>query len=279
MFPSHYEYWHRNRISRVLSGYRGEVWFILLLAIQVFPSSAKAGYIAQDFRQGASKQNRVKLEDASGFQAHNSVPQTPEPISPKSEPARSVVHADVKTGRLVRITITIPSLTVSTDAPGVVEMIDRIAAEEGVEAPLVHSVVGAESNYNPRAISPKGAAGIMQLEPVTARRFGVSNSFDAEENIRGGVKYLKFLLDYYQGDYTKTVAAYNAGEQAVDRYRGTPPYRETRDYVAQVAKNLQSARAKKAANAPVSRPPNAAETYRPIRTSVGSDGKNYYHTE
>jgi len=118
----------------------------------------------------------------------------------------------------------------------------------------------------------------MQLEPATARRFGVSNSFDPEENARGGVKYLKFLLDYYQGDYTKAVAAYNAGEKAVDRYRGTPPYAETRNYVARVSNNLRSPREKASRNTGSKVTAATGETYRPIQASVGSDGRIYYRT-
>ena len=104
-------------------------------------------------------------------------------------------------------------------------MIDRIADEQGVESHLVHSVIRAESNYNANAVSPKGAQGIMQLIPATARRFGVSDAFDVSDNIQGGVRYLRFLLDYYQGDYPKAIAAYNAGEAAVDKYNGIPPLR------------------------------------------------------
>ncbi len=86
----------------------------------------------------------------------------------------------------------------------------------------MHSVIRAESNYNPAAVSPKGAQGLMQLIPSTARRFGVTDTFDAAENIEGGVRYLRFLLDYYHDDYTKSIAAYNAGEAAVDKYKGVP---------------------------------------------------------
>ncbi len=100
-------------------------------------------------------------------------------------------------------------------------------------------MIRAESNYNPDAVSPKGALGLMQLIPSTARRFGVSNPFDVRENIEGGVRYLRFLLDYYQGDYPKAIAAYNAGEAAVDKYHGIPPYAETQNYVHRVAKNLE----------------------------------------
>lgn len=126
--------------------------------------------------------------------------------------------------------------------PELEKMVDRIAVEQGVESPLVHSVIRAESNYNPNAVSPKGALGIMQLIPATARRFGVSNPFDVAENIQGGVRYLRFLLDYYQGDYPKAIAAYNAGERAVDKYHGVPPYIETQTYVRRVAKGLELSR-------------------------------------
>jgi soluble lytic murein transglycosylase-like protein len=163
------------------------------------------------------------------------------------------------------------------------KMVDRISGEQGVESPLVHSVIRAESNYNPNAVSPKGALGLMQLIPATARRFGVSNAFDAQENIQGGVRYLRFLLDYYRGDYAKAIAAYNAGEAAVDKYHGIPPYAETRSYVSRVARNLKVARQ----NRVDSTPPAAArlatetaklETSRPIQASVGSDGRIYYRT-
>lgn len=201
----------------------------------------------------------------------------------------AVVNADARTGRLVRSIVMEPKMIRSKPVPSQAQaqmsdihaMIDRIAGENGVENSLVHSVIRAESAYNPNAVSPKGAQGLMQLIPSTARRFGVSDTFDPAENILGGVRYLRFLLDYYQGDYTKTVAAYNAGEGAVDRYKGIPPYPETRNYVYQVAKNLKTARESSAAAATVSPapvPPTEGETSRPIQASVGSDGRIYYRT-
>ncbi len=156
-------------------------------------------------------------------------------------------------------------------------MVDRIANEEGVEAPLVHSVIQAESNYDASAVSAKGAQGIMQLIPSTARRFGVGNTFNAEENIQGGVKYLKFLLGYYHGDYTKAIAAYNSGEGAVDKYKGVPPYAETQGYVRTVARHLTAERQKNAKQATPAQPEDETP-HHPIQASIGADGRVYYST-
>jgi len=197
---------------------------------------------------------------------------------------RSVVRVDEKTGHLVRSVVRPPgSPALPPESTELIRMINRIAAEEGVEDSLVHSVIRAESNYNPFAVSPKGAQGMMQLIPSTARRFGVTNAFDAHDNVLGGVKYLKFLLDYYQNDYVRAIAAYNAGEMAVDKFQGVPPFTETRNYVLRVAANLKSARARRQAPTKIAASPAAVvsykeETYRRIETSVGSDGRVYYRT-
>jgi hypothetical protein len=202
----------------------------------------------------------------------------------------TVVRADIKTGRLVRSIVLQPQVVAIQNKvpdrapvadPDLRSMIDRIADEQGVESHLVHSVIRAESNYNPAAVSPKGAQGIMQLIPSTARRFGVSNTFDAKENIQGGVRYLRFLLEYYQGDYAKAIAAYNAGESAVDKYNGVPPFAETQNYVYQVARNLKAARQaapKTMAIIKETTVNNESETPRPIQASTGSDGRIYYRT-
>ncbi len=109
------------------------------------------------------------------------------------------------------------------------------AREFGVEEAVVRAIIHAESAYNPTALSRAGAQGLMQLMPPTARRFGVSDSFDASQNIRGGVQYLSWLLKRFNGDLTLAAAGYNAGEGAVDRHGGVPPYSETRYYVKRVA--------------------------------------------
>lgn len=100
-----------------------------------------------------------------------------------------------------------------------------------IDPKLVISIIAIESGFQERAKSNANAMGMMQLIPATAERFNVKNAFDASQNIKGGVRYLKWLLNYYQGDIELAVAAYNAGEKAVDRYKGIPPYKETKEYV------------------------------------------------
>lgn len=114
------------------------------------------------------------------------------------------------------------------------EDIKEIAGRYGVSASLVESVIRVESAFNPSAISRKGAQGLMQLMPQTASSLGVRNAFDPKQNIEGGVRHLRYLIDRYPGNLALAVAAYNAGEGAVDRHRGIPPYAETQDYVRKV---------------------------------------------
>jgi len=201
------------------------------------------------------------------------------PVNGADQPQRysSVVRPDLRTGKLVRSMVVaakpvseqkvsetvvrarvVNGAPAGTDAPqaptGIDEAVERIASEHSLPPQLIHSVIKVESNYNPYAISSKGAQGLMQLIPDTARRFGVNNVFNPVENIEGGAKYLRYLLDLYGWDYPLALAAYNAGEKAVAKYGGIPPYAETQNYVVQVRKQLEAARkaaaAKQAALAP-----------------------------
>jgi soluble lytic murein transglycosylase-like protein len=196
--------------------------------------------------------------------------------------AVSVVRADPRTGRLVRTTVrTQPAAAAVPSAP-LNETVDRIARQNSLSPSLVHSVIQVESNYNPKAISPKGAQGLMQLIPSTARRFGVSDAFDPADNIQGGARYLKYLLSLYKGDESLALAAYNAGEGAVSRYGGVPPYPETQDYVAKVRQRLAVTGAAPSAvqiqNTPAENATGItpAEVYNPIREVKDANGRIFY---
>jgi hypothetical protein len=113
-------------------------------------------------------------------------------------------------------------------------IVQACARQFKVDAALIHSIIRAESAYDSRAISPKGAAGLMQLMPETAVQYGVSDRFDPAQNIEGGVKYLKDLCKLFNGSTAKVLAAYNAGQEALKKYKGIPPYAETREYIRRV---------------------------------------------
>lgn len=115
-----------------------------------------------------------------------------------------------------------------------VELVRRLAPEYGVYPRLALAVARSESNFNPVAMSPKNAQGLMQLIPETAARFNVRKPFDPEQNVRGGLAYLRWLLAYFRGNVALVAAAYNAGEGAVNRFKGVPPFAETREYVRRI---------------------------------------------
>ncbi len=144
----------------------------------------------------------------------------------------SNVPADQRYQRIIPKPLAQPS-SVSGDSSGYDRLIEVAARRHEVPAALVKAVIRAESNFNAQAVSRRGAQGLMQLMPDTARTLGVVNSFHPVENVNGGVLYLRAMLNRY-GDVTRAIAAYNAGPTAVDRYGGIPPYRETRDYVEKV---------------------------------------------
>jgi hypothetical protein len=159
--------------------------------------------------------------------------------------------------------------------PSTVDLNDVVQSASGryrLDPDLVNSVIKAESGFNVRAVSPKGAQGLMQLMPGTASQLGVPNAFDPQANVEGGTKYLRELLERYNFDLVKALAAYNAGPQRVEQFGGVPPYYETRAYVARVVKdfNKKKAAQEKAAAA------SAAKAGAPKHASAKSQasGKN-----
>jgi soluble lytic murein transglycosylase-like protein len=125
-------------------------------------------------------------------------------------------------------------LRVSLPVAELISLAHQVALRHGVDHRLVESLVEMESSYNPNAVSSKGAMGLMQLMPAVARHYGVRNPFDPWQNLDAGVRHMRELLDHFDADLMRTVAAYNAGAGAVDRYDGVPPYRETQNYVRKV---------------------------------------------
>lgn len=113
-------------------------------------------------------------------------------------------------------------------------IINRTAEKYNVDPALIKAIIKAESNFHHTAVSPKGARGLMQLMPTTASTFQVNDVFHPESNIEGGTRYLRYLIKLFRGDLTLALAAYNAGENAVIKYNGIPPYRETQEYVRRV---------------------------------------------
>ena len=158
---------------------------------------------------------------------------------PPEMPACMVVRQDPPAAEVAQVEPEIDQIAAylaasSPEKKKLVELLLRLAPEYGVNPQLALAIARTESNLNPAAVSPKNAQGLMQLIPETSARFNVTKPFDPEQNIRGGLSYLRWLLAYFKGRVTLVAAAYNAGEGAVNRYRGIPPYTETQGYVKRI---------------------------------------------
>jgi soluble lytic murein transglycosylase-like protein len=143
-------------------------------------------------------------------------------------------------GAIVLLAGSAPFLEAAGAKATLAPLIDKIASRHQLPADLLHAIIRAESAYDIRAVSPKGASGLMQLMPDTAEQYGVKDVFDPEENLEGGAKYLKDLVRLYDGKRDLVLAAYNAGQAAVKKYDGIPPYSETRAYIDEIRASYES---------------------------------------
>ena len=207
----------------------------------------------------------------------------------------STVKADARTGRLIRTVRLVPKIEVAgspaaaklvveskdRNLSGVHSVIEETARRYDVDPLLVRSIVEVESAYNPYAISAKGALGLMQLIPSTARRYGVGDAFDVRQNVEGGVKYFRYLQDLF-GEDRLAIAAYNAGENAVLKYGTVPPYPETEQYVHKVGKRYVDAKARAPRKVVAQTSSGTAATQEPplrsLEVVTGADGRVYLRT-
>ncbi len=192
------------------------------------------------------------------------VPQCLRP--PESDPAPAAKAVTPTKSRQARLPVQPPPPPFPPNAPEqIVKFVTLVAPEYQLSPHLVLAVMATESNFDPWAVSPKNAQGLMQLIPDTAARFKVKRIADPAQNIRGGMAYLRWLLAYFQGDLSLVLAAYNAGEGAVDRYGGVPPYAETRSYVRRIVSAMGGQRSHPFDPA-VTQPSTAITTWRQAMT-------------
>ena len=156
--------------------------------------------------------------------------------------------------------------------PSLDQMVNEVATRHNVDPQLVRAVIGAESNWDPHAVSRTGAQGLMQLEPSTARQLGVNKAFDPQQNLEGGVTYLRMLLERYGGDLDKALAAYNAGPGAVDRAGGVPHIAETENYVQRVTASYNHPGSDRSPRGPM-------EVSHPIYQSTDGTGRIVFTNE
>src|ERR1700723_3760272 len=220
----------------------------------------------------------VPTASISSFEKDLSIPLPVLPDSPT--PAASSTSLSQPSASKLRSSKSVPAVPLN-------QVVDTASATYHLDPDLVNSVIHAESGFNPHAVSPKGAKGLMQLMPGTANTLGVNDAFDPQANVDGGSRYLRELLERYNFDLVKALAAYNAGPERVEQYRGVPPFRETRAYVARIVHEYntkkiaqEKAAAKQkplsahAATMPQSKtPPHAQQTAKAAVTTVAAQSQ------
>ena len=202
-----------------------QLFALVLLAAAAVPCSA-------DIYRFVDADGKVHFTDVRLNSRYELIMKTPAPAPQASAPQAAAVDARAANTQWGPVTGRVHKRYG--------EMITQVAREQQVDPALIHAVVAVESGFNPKAISPKGATGLMQLMPDTAKRYGVSNIHDPMENLRGGARYLRDLLGMFNNNLRLAIAAYNAGEGAVMRAgNAIPNYRETRAYVPRVLQQYE----------------------------------------
>ena len=198
-----------------------------------------------------------------------SVQPDPQPVAAAPAPQASAAAA-TQPQHPAQAKIEAAAVPGQTSQKSTEQIVSEASKLQGVDSDFIHSVIQQESSGNPRAVSPAGARGLMQLMPGTAAQLGVADSFSPEQNVHGGARYLRELLERYHGDAIKALAAYNAGPGAVDRYRGVPPYRETRLYVQRIVRQYN--RKKESSDAAPAAPRRTSGV--PVRSSKQVPGRH-----
>ena len=202
----------------------------------------------------------VPTADIEHFEA---APEEPVGEPPSAGNTKGVGAKPVSSGR--------PAAFSARPVTDLSQVVNEASGRYRLDPDLVNSVIKAESGFNVRAVSPKGAQGLMQLMPGTASQLGVPNAFDPQANVDGGTRYLRELLERYNFDLVKALAAYNAGPQRVEQFGGVPPYYETRAYVARIVKDFNK---KKIAQGKASAPQNNVAQKKSGRTKPGAAAKS-----
>ena len=234
-FYKMFKFYFENQYSIQRTIKRGAVFYIALALLAVPAGLCSQQHQIPDYDPTAAYWNAISHPVAEFFHDYDLALLD----TPFSEDDPGVANADGELG----------SVEIETEEPSIDTYISKAAETYQVDAALIKAVIMAESGYNPRAVSHRGAQGLMQLMPNTARWLGVEDAFDPALNIDGGVRYLRRLIDRFKGDIKLALAAYNAGSRYVRKYGGVPPFRATRIYVRKVL-NLREGYLKEMADLP-----------------------------
>lgn len=187
----------------------------------------KNDYIAREMLSKAAVQGHERAKELlAKIDPPSNVSEMPSCLLPDPPPAVAILEPN----------ISVETAALFNSQRRIYSLVEKLAEHYEIDPNLAMAFIAVESGFNPKATSPKNAQGLMQLIPETAERFRVKNAYNPEDNIKGGLAYLQWLLSFYQGDIELVAAAYNAGERAVESYKGIPPYPETQNYVKRITK-------------------------------------------